>query len=52
MRSRERPRVSFKGHNEGGNRYYYLPVSLAQACIHMISGATVTCAGSEALLEI
>ena len=21
------------------NRYYYLPVSLAQACIHMISGA-------------
>jgi hypothetical protein len=39
MRSRERPRVSFKGHIESANRYYYLPVSLAQACIHMISGA-------------
>jgi hypothetical protein len=34
------------------NRYYYLPVSLAQACIHMISGVTVSCAGSEAPLEI
>jgi hypothetical protein len=31
--------VSFKGHIESGNRYYYLPVSPAQACIHMISGA-------------
>jgi hypothetical protein len=26
-------RVSFKGHIESANRYYYLPVSLAQACI-------------------
>jgi hypothetical protein len=26
MRSRERPRVSFKGHIESANRYYYLPV--------------------------
>jgi hypothetical protein len=34
-----RPRVFFKEHIESANRYYYLPVSLAQACIHMISGA-------------